>query len=282
MRKLPNHIFVDESIHSHLGFILTAFVCVIGDPQQRLSNILSELRFSPGKDEYKSRTLMSNNPRMRELRERLFEMARNHSYVAILITPALEREALGHYIISALRTIIIRNGLDVSILKLYFDQGIFRSAQKGLDCANKLAELSGIEFFFEQDSKKVLGLQIADAISHATSQVLREALTGTSKQVDIGGENTGYPEGTLSDLGWSLLMTLRYSFFVRPVVLAQYDSDINPSMEAVIVSDEEELIQKSQNPDLFGWGVLVSDEVTPEIKKIVEGVFGTLWLGCIH
>ena len=282
MKNIPDHIYIDESIHHHLGFIVVAFVCVIGDPNSKIEKILSEIGFKPGVDEFKSRRPMMDNPRMQGLRRKLIGITRKHASVAISVAPFNVRKSLGNHILNTLKKIIIKNGLNSSCLKIYFDQGLFRSVAIGKQTAASLSCLDGIEFFFEQDSKKVLGLQMADAIAHTTSQVLREALTGVKKQVHIGGANTGYPEGTQADLGWSLLMSLRNSFFVRPVVFAKHAIDVNLATEPHFVSDEEDIVSIYQNAELFEWGVFISDEANNDLKNVVKNVFGTLWLGCIH
>ena len=54
-------------------------------------------------------------------------------------------------------------------------------------------------------------IQVADLVAHATGQMIREAVTGREKMVNIGGPETGYADDDRAPLGWSLKMRLRYS-----------------------------------------------------------------------
>ena len=60
------HIFIDESVHDELGFMLLGFVVCRFDPQQRLETILREL----GLPEYHSLDRMERNKQAQALRMR--------------------------------------------------------------------------------------------------------------------------------------------------------------------------------------------------------------------
>ena len=115
---------------------------------------------------------------------------------------------------------------------------------------------------FEQDSKRVAGLQVADAIAGAASQILLQNLTGRSRAVLLG-EDEGYPDGTSSDLGWVLRMTLRYSLFKGPWGDLARD-DLDEAMTA----------------PLYGDGVFATETLRQDIRDTVQKVFKNIWMGC--
>jgi len=275
-------VYVDESVHTHLGFIITAFVCTKRDLEEPVRKALVDLGFTPGVDEFKSGEQMAGNSRMRELRGRMFQLVVDQTKVVILVNTASSRPSLGSQILHVLPEIMRKNGLDPLTLTVHFDQGLFRSSEEATGIVSTIPDLRTVEFHFEQDSKRVLGLPVADATAHAIAQVLREQVTGRTKRIDIGGDQTGYPDGTRAQLGWSLLMGLRYAFFVRPAVLASRQGSVDFSRDPVLISDEDDPAPPQQHPDLFGWGVLVGDDVTPELRAATEAVFDKIWLGCIH
>ena len=107
-------------------------------------------------------------------------------------------------------------------------------------------------------------------------------MTGKEKSVHIGGENTGYEKGTMANLGWALLMSIRYSFFVRPIVWHDSKDKINLATNPVILTDNDDPATIGMQPDLLGWGVITSSDLDPNIANAVEAVFQKIWLGCIH
>ena len=69
-------IYVDESIHENLGFTIIAFVVAEDDIEIHVKKALINLNYIPGKDEFKSSTLMVSNPRMQDIRIKYFNIVR--------------------------------------------------------------------------------------------------------------------------------------------------------------------------------------------------------------
>ncbi len=69
-------VFVDESIHDDLGFILVAYV--VGGPQDEVAieEALREAGLEPRSDEFKSNLPMDGRPELHALRDRLHEVVR--------------------------------------------------------------------------------------------------------------------------------------------------------------------------------------------------------------
>jgi len=141
--------------------------------------------------------------------------------------------------------------------------------------------LRGCEIHAEEDSVKCRGIQVADAVAHSFGQIVKSAVTGNEKTIDIGGPNTGYPAGTEAPLSWALLMNLRSAVLTRPIVYdgGSYDSASDP---VVIDPEYDDPVDFGQNPILLGWGVQVAPETSSELREAVEKRLGKIWLGCIH
>jgi hypothetical protein len=275
-------IYVDESIHDNLGFIVTAFVCSRNDLNAFVAKVLAEEKLEPGVNEFKSSSYMTVNPTMQIVRDKLFSVANNETKVALLISSSKMRSILGKDTMEALNLIAIRNGIDLKSSSVFFDQGIVQSEKEGFKIAEHLSMPSGAKLHFQQDSKTVMGIQIADALAHTSAQVLREQITGRGKSVQIGGEKTGYEVGTTANLGWLLLMSISRCFFVRQMLYPQNMESYDPRTNPVILRDMDDPATFAKHPDLLGWGVIVADNLDPNISRSVETAFGKIWLGCIH
>jgi hypothetical protein len=224
---------------------------------------------------------MINNPRMQDLRINYFNILRSKTKIAVLVTSSYEQEILGQEILKALANVIRKNGLKGHNLHILFDTGLCNSASINQQSAELQEDLKEARLMFDQDSKSVLGIQLADAVAHTIAQILKEHITGKSKKI-ILSEAYGYDNQTEFELGWTLLMDLRYSFFVRRVFYKSNSRTMDPRTEPLLIDDDEDIVQFVQHPELFGWGVFVSNNCTDELKIAVKEVFDKVWLGCIH
>lgn len=278
-------VYVDESIHDSHGFILTAFVFASPSLDEPVNTILSSFGFVPGSDEFKSGVLMRGNPKMQQVRDALMETLHERTKLAILITPARSRGDLGSEILQTLERIVTRNGLGRAPLTGYFDRGLVASPNVSPRALSESPSFRSARLYFEQDSRQVRGLQVADLVAHCAAQTLREVLAGAWKEIDIGDGPDGLPMGTRTSLGSMLLMSMRYSFFVRPLLIGRQPSGEEALMDPVVILDEadEDLIMEIYNrPELLGWGVFISEEVSTPLREASEGCFSSLWLGCMH
>jgi len=274
-------IYVDESIHENLGFTIIAFVAAEHDLKKDIKKALIDLDYVPGKDEFKSSTRMINNPRMQILRMKYFNIVRSKSKIAVLVTSSHDRKILGHEILNSLANIIRKNGLKAHGLHVLFDTGLCNISKIDQQAAVLKQDVKGIRLKFNQDSKSVLGIQLADAVAHTIAQILKEQITGKSKKILLG-ETYGYDNQTEFELGWALLMSLRYSFFVRRVFYKNKHRTVDARTEPLFIDEDEDIVEFVQHPDLFGWGIFVSNNCTNKIKLAVNKVFDKIWLGCIH
>lgn len=263
-------IYFDESIRAQHGFILGAYVLCGPDELAAVARALRTAGLKPGVDEFKWRLPMHGNPHLQELRASLVDIL-SHTRLGFLVVNADERTDLGEHALRGLVKIVTSNDLPWN-LRVFFDQGVFRSRPQAERLADDVAGTRGLELLFERDSSWHLGLQLADAAAGAASEMLLEHLRGVKKQVDVGDEDGGYPPGTMADLGWTFWATFRYAFFtramgqdeVRELVPEWAGADHPPfkNMEAV--------------------GIYESPNLAATVRDAVRSRFRTVYMGCIH
>jgi hypothetical protein len=254
----PSQCFVDESVQSSCGFVVTAFVFASGRFDRAVENALRQAGLTPYKDEFKSSARMDTNPRMRAARERLLGLAGSKARVAVFFGPYQRRE-LGKHSLQALQSTLVRNGIRPSRLNVYFDRDIFASPPEAVRIHGLFHFLSSAHIHPREDSRQRLGIQVADAVAHSFGQILKEELTGTPKNVEASGPSTGYAPGTRSRLGWHLLMTLRHSLLTRPMVADGGRYAVGPD-PVVLDPIHDDPVNYASHPILLGWGVQIAPE----------------------
>jgi hypothetical protein len=248
--QAPAHCYIDESIHESLGFVALAFVFTEDEPTAVVSKALTEA----GIGEFKSGARMATNPRMQQAREELFTAINNHARIAVVFAPhhVFVRSPLGKQLLQALQSVLIRNGIRPQGLTLHIDEGIFTSALEAKRLIGIFRFLGPAEFRSAEASHECLGIQLADLVSHTFAQIVREALTGTRKEVDVGGADTGYADGTRMELGVALLMSIRHAILARRMV-AEGD-DFDPATDPVILGPDDDQSSTVSSPRRLGGG----------------------------
>jgi hypothetical protein len=278
--KHPTQCYIDESIHQSNRFVVSAFVFSAGRTDHRVARVLSDAGLKPGIDEFKSGTRMAGNSIMQRVREGMLSIANSTAKVGVFIGP-YERGTLGKHSLQALQSILIRNAIPPSKLDIYFDEDIFSSPQEAKRLHSLFHFLKAARIHPKEDSRQRLGIQLADVVAASFGQIVKEALSGKTKEIDIGGPNTGYLTGTMAPLGWSLLMGLRYAMLTRPMVYGgeRYSAASDP---VVLDPINDDPANYGQHPILLGWGIQVAPEASDELRRAVEQSLGRIWLGCIH
>jgi hypothetical protein len=273
------YCYVDESIHDSCGFVATAFVFAEENFEKTVEEVLLEAGLSPPSEEFKSSARMDSDSRMKLARDGLLDLA-GKARVAVFFG-AFNKATLGKDTLQALQSVVVRNGIDPSAMSVYCDEEIFPSMKEAVRLHGLFHFLNQCTIYPREDSRKRLGIQMADAVAHSFGRILKEELTGKQKFVDIGGSGTGYEEGTLAPLGWELLMTLRYSLMTRPMVEGgeSYNAGIDP---VVLDPENDDPVVYGQHPVLLGWGIQTAPEADDSLRQGVERAFGRIWLGCIH
>jgi len=271
-------IYVDESIHDSLDFIVSAFVFSKDGLDGRVEEALGGTGLRPGIDEFKSGVFMQGNAVQQNLRDTLMGIAGQHTRVALAVSPAAARAELGEWCLEALATIVRRNGFHELSFDAHFDEGILSAQASPARAA--LEACCDVAIRPNEDSKTCMGIQVADVVAHATGQMIREAVTGRRKMVGIGGPETGYADDDRAPLGWSLKMSLRQSLLRRPIV--HPGQIFHPETDPVIVDPGDDYVAVAQHPDVSGWGVQLHDALSTTVRMGVLQELGKIWIGCIH
>ena len=267
-------------MHSDSGFVATAFVFGDSGFEGEVQQLLDEVGLSPGGDELKSSARMDSEPRMRAARDGALKLAGTSARIAVFFGP-YDRSTIGKRCLQALQSVLLRNGLAGMPLEVRFDEGIFLSEAEADRLQQLFWTLCDVRIHSREDSRLVPGIQVADVVAHSFGQILKAEILGESKSIEIGGPDTGCPDGTKAPLGWSLLMSLRYSLFRRPIAYEgeRYALESDP---VVLDPVHDDPVEYGQHPTLLGWGVQVAPEASIELRCAVERSLGKIWLGCIH
>ncbi len=259
---------------------MSAFAFTAGRADLRVARVLKDAGLRPGVDEFKSGARMAGNLSMQRAREGLLSVANSTCHVGVFVGPHVRR-TLGRHSLQALQSIVVRNGIRPSTLDVYFDEDIFASPQEARRLHALFHHLRAARLHPKEDSRVRLGIQIADVVAASFGRIVKEALTGDVKEIDIGGPNTGYAPGTMAPLGWDLLMSLRYALLTRPMV---YRGEKCPPAADPVVLDprHDDPVSYGQCPILLGWGVQVAPEAPDGLRYAVDRSLGRIWLGCIH
>lgn len=280
MARDLTHCYVDESVHEKSGFVATALVFGAPSLESDVARALEEAGLSPRDQELKSSARMDADPRMRAARDAILCLAGSSTRIAVFIGP-YDRCTIGKHCLQALQSVLLRNGLTSSCLDVYFDEDIFASASEAERLQPLFRALQNVRIHPRENSRLVLGIQVADVVAHSFGQIVKAEMSGESKEVEIGGPDTGHPDGTKAPLGWSLLMNLRYALLTRPMA---YEGEDYPLETDPVVLDpvHDDPVEYGQHPILLGWGVQVAPESEVELRSAVDRSLGRLWLGCIH
>lgn len=252
--------YFDESIHERGGFIIGAFVYCESDLSPAVFEALSAVGLEPGTDEFKSSAKMSEDTAQTFLRSRLKRLFWK-AKLGLVVVPFSDRTVLGNAALTGLKKLLTANGLESTRHQVYFDEGVpFLNRNK------HMAELSlsgSCDFFFNQDSRQIGGIQMADLAAHTFSIMLLEELGLLTKTVKAG-PNSGYDPDLDIELGFEMWATVRYHFFTK--------DQIDP--------DKDQLDGFSL--DTGTYAVSVSPSCPPALASASQRRFGTMYVGCIH
>lgn len=258
--------YFDDTVQNIGEFVLGGLIYSKEGLNERVSNALLKHGFIPGQDEYKSGIYMRTNHKMAELREELHKILSNYTQIAVAVLPLTERKSLGIAGLHLLSKVISNNCLGDGPHSAYFDESMFNSDKEMSKTIEELGALKSVTFYGEQDSKLVLGLQLADLVAHTCGLMLRDSL-GLLKKTVKAGEDSGYDPELEINLGFALWARIRYCFFHAP-------SRIQPDKELFNITDF--------TVDVKPCGLYIAEGCSTQLKEAAETRFGTMYLGCIH
>ena len=250
---MEGYFYIDESIHDKAGFIIAACVYSKTDLNEDIAKIIQDCGFDSKDFEFKSRTNYTKEPSQVKVRESLKSLLSAKCKIGIVIIPRDKRNELGNECIKGIKQFVSSNKINLPV-SIYFDEGI----KGNLDNTN-----SEIELFFNQDSKLMRGIQLADLAAHISSIQLKDVMGLISKKVKAG-ENSGYDPDMEIELGFEMWATLRYSYFNKGTT--EYSED---SIELATI-------------DVEPYGLYISEFCNDELARMSRDRFATMYLGCIH
>ena len=251
--------FIDDSVHRRAGFIVCAIVYTGRGVTGRVKAALRGAGLRPGTDEFKSGAIMQGKPHLAELREHLSEIIHSSCRVGLVVTPLSDRPQLGASVLDGLAWILRANKLVRRRGRIFSDTGFFTSAASGSAAALTRPELTGKVLHPEQDSRRVVGIQLADLAAHTCATMLLDQLGHVTKKVKAG-DNSGYDPDWDLELGFKLWATIRYAFFTRRDPERAWD---------YAVADA--------TPSLY-----IAPSCSESLRDAAVARFGQVYLGCIH
>ena len=256
--------YFDESARPKCDFVLGAFAYSEDSLDGPVTDALQQSGLIPGVDEFKSGARMDDNPGQVSARSFLKSVVCKHCRIGVVIAPQSPRHLLGHEALHGLNKILATDSFRSASHEVFFDRGIFASAGAGKREAETICNSRFCSFQFEQDSRKVLGLQVADLIAHTCATMLLAQL-GLVKKTVKAGPNSGYDPDADMPLEFELWAGLRYNFFATgPPPYDTWKSQLDFKV------------------DVQSTGLHISSSCDESIKNAAISRFGSMYLGCIH
>ncbi len=255
------YLYLDDSKHHRFGFSLAAFVICDDDPSELISSIFRELEYDPELFEYKSSAKMAGDSRLQTLRSTLKNFVGRHCKIAVCLVDGDKR--LGPAALKLLTAALSHPQLEGQSHKVFFDEGLFQSSRVATRLVDGDASFQLCEFHFEQDSRRHLGIQLADMVAHTCSTMLLETLGHVTKKVVVSAPGDGVYDGLEVELGFEMWAGIRYAFLAKNKEFPMDDFDL-------------------ANVEVYPWGLFIDQSVSEQISSAAMERFGENYLGCIH
>jgi len=258
------YLFLDDSKHHRSGFSLAAFAICDVDPKEEMGALFREYGFDPGTFEFKSSATMNDNNDLQALRGSLKHfIARNCKMALCVVDSADDTQTLGPASLTLLRSALKHPRLEGQQHEVFLDEGLFKHKSAAEALVSGDLELQGCNFHFEQDSKAVMGIQLADIMAHTCSIMLLEALGDISKKVIVNAPGDSVYDGLEVELGFEMWAGIRYAFLSQNKPNPKDDFDL-------------------ANVNVYPWGLFIDESVNERVAPVAMDRFGENYLGCIH
>jgi len=255
------YFYLDDSKHHRFGFSMAAFVICDSDPTEHVSSAFERFGYDPRDFEFKSSAKMAGDRRLQSLREALRSYLRGHCKIAVCVVDGDKR--IGPAALKLLSSALAHPRFEGQLNKVFFDEGLFQSPRAAADLVDGDATLATCEFYFEQDSKRHLGIQLADIVAHTCSTMLLETLGHVTKKVILDAPGDSVYDGLEVELGFEMWASIRYAF------LAKSKQEPKDDLDLAYV-------------EVFPWGLYIDESVSERIAAAAMARFGENYLGCIH
>lgn len=253
-------LFFDESKHPKRGFHVGAFAYCPHDPTSDIDALLKRSGLQPGVDEFKSSSRMDSNINIRELRDDLTCLVARQLHVAVCVTGS--EATIGDGSLALLFKMMRHEMLAGAFHEVYFDQDVFSKRISKVNAYHSLIQ-KNVRLHFDQDSKQIRGIQIADLVAHTCATMLAETLGLISKTSWYGWED-GFETPTEIPLGYALWAQIRHRFFCEPPSHPDTWKDGMPIA------------------NVRPYGLHIGSDVLEPIREAADKRFGEMYYGCIH
>ena len=252
------YVFIDDSIHVRGNFIISGFVFSEINPQDLVGEILFDNGINPEQFEFKSGLSFRKHPEMIIVRDKLKTLLTRNCQIGLVVLPIDKRIQIGEETLKGLKQFIDSNNFD-SELNIYIDENYFKSKVQAKNLTEKY-NFKNCNFHFEQNSKLIRGIQLADIVAHTCSIMLLENLGILDKIVKVFDEDendTGYEVS----IGFEMWATIRYIFLHESFTE-------NDGFEPIF--------------NVKPYGLYISDYCNSNLKETAEKTFGKVYFGCIN
>lgn len=244
-------IFVDESIQQDLGYICVGFAYCEDFPDELIKQAITQAGFTPGVDEYKSGYRMEGSIARKALRDSIHQVVFEKCKLGVYIAAIEERPKLCASIAEIANQLVQVNELDRP-QAVFVDEGIGGETQPS----------KYIRIKANCDSRKVLGIQLADFVAYHCSYLLKCAISGTTKKILMAHDEPHPLAGEEVELDWILRTNFRRHFFVEP-------------------RNVEEIMSDDWFFKLAGYGAFFSSRLSPTVRLAAEETFDSMYFGCV-
>lgn len=255
------YLYLDDSKHHPAGFSLAAFVICDTDPNGHVEAIFRGLDFDPRDFEYKSSAKMAGDDRLQKLRSAMMHYVGANCRIAVCVVEGDRR--LGPAALRLLHSVLSHPNLEGQGHEVFFDEGLFQSPTSAADLASREGNFTQCRMHFEQDSRKLLGIQLADLVAHTCSRMLLETLGHVNKKVVLEAPGDSAYDGQEVELGFEMWASIRYAFL---------------SMAKQHSMDE----LGEATAEVFPWGLFIDESTSERVAEAAMRRFGENYLGCIH
>lgn len=231
------------------------------DRSEYISSVFQKFGYDPETFEYKSSSKMANDESLRALRSALKSFIGRHCKIAVCVVDGDKR--LGPAALELLTATLSHSHLRGQSHEVFFDEGLFQSSKSASQLVEGEPRFRLCKFRFEQDSRKHLGIQLADIVAHTCSTMLLETLGHITKKVVLNAPGDSVYDGLEAELGFEMWAGIRYAFLSN--------NKPNPKDDLDLAS-----------VDVYPWGLFIDESVDERIYSSAMKRFGENYLGCIH
>lgn len=244
-------IFVDESIQQDLGYICVGFAYCADLPDDLIQRAITQAGLTPGVDEYKSGYRMEGSSARKTLKDSIHHVVLEKCMLGVYIAPIEERHKLCTSVAEIANQLVQVNGLDRP-QTVFVDEGIVGETQPS----------EYIQIEMGCDSRKVLGIQLADFAAYHCSYLLKCAMSGATKKILMAHDEPHPLAGEEVELDWILRTNFRRHFFVEP-------------------RNVEEITGDDWFFKLAGYGAFFSSGLSQTVRSAAEETFDSMYFGCV-